>query len=97
MTFSVCGLSVSVGPIAEDVFFSLSHISENFVKYKSSEVTVLMLGSFGFIPFFGIPYCFYYYGSVIYLETWIGGFSGILIFFQNSFDYLGVVLVLLKF
>lgn len=40
---------------------------------------------------------FYYYGSVIYLETWIGGFSRILIFFQNSFDYLGVVLVLLKF
>lgn len=78
MTFSVCGLSVSVGPFAEDVFLSLSHFSGNFVKYKSSEVTVLMFGSFDFIPFFGIPYCFYDYGSVIYLETWIGDFYRIL-------------------
>lgn len=84
MTFSVYGLSVSVGPFAEDVFLSLSHFfSGNFIKYKSSEVTVLMFGSFDFIPFFGIPYCFYDYGSVIYLETWIGDFYRILLFFQK--------------
>ena len=77
-------------PFVEGTFFSAVYI---FVVVMDTHIWVLdfvtMVYMSVFVP---APYCFYYYGSVLYLEKWNGKLTSIVLLAQDCFDCLGFFL-----